>query len=166
MPPKLKSYLLPALAAAILLGGFLVVGTYLPDSRGKKGRGVSEEQSMEVLELPHGRILYVVVETDGCFLGREFVSFSDLRRYLNDHAAELLPDYVIVCGTAGSQFGRVVETLDSVRTVFNVPSSMETGTLPEGTRRGPIEIFSDMSHSQPAASDRGGGRGSPQGSGA
>jgi len=141
MPAKLKTYLLPGLAAAILLGGFFVVGTYLGDSRGKRSRGASEGESerVEVLELPHGRILYVVVGEDGCFLGQELVPFDRLRRYLNDHAAEWGPDYVIVCGTDRSNFGRVVETLDSVRTVFKVPSTMETRTLPEGTRRGPIE---------------------------
>ncbi len=95
---------------------------------------------MEIVAAPHGRIMYVIVEADGCFLGQQFVPFGEFRGYLNDHAAELAPDYVMVCGTDSSRFGRIVETLDSVRAVFTVPSVMETRTRPDGTRRGPIEV--------------------------
>ena len=93
----------------------------------------------DLAKLPGGRVLYVVVDSDGYYVGDEFVSFLLLDKYLKEHAEELRPDYCIVCGTRSCRYGHVVEALDSLRGDFKVYSTVMPQAVPDGTRYRAIE---------------------------
>lgn len=55
------------------------------------------------------RMMNVVVETTGVFVGEERIAFDAFREYLIQHAQDWRPDHVFVFGTMKSRFGRGVE---------------------------------------------------------
>ena len=133
----MKKYLLPALVAALILGGVFAVGEIHGRARGVE---VAQSDEVKMIALPHGRVLYVVVDNDGFYVGQEFVPFILFGKFLKEHAGELKPDYAIVCGTESSRFGRAVEAIDAIRANLKIHYTMETRAMADGTRRGPIEV--------------------------
>ena len=139
-----KRYVLPGILTGVLFGALL--GSSFLSEFFKRKPPAKEEPALEIahvpqiVHLPHGRVLYIVIEEDGFYLGKECVPFSELQKYLSDHQFQLKPDYVLICGISGAPFGRAVEALEATRSVFKVPYTVDTITVPEGTRRGPIEV--------------------------
>ena len=95
---------------------------------------------VEFTQMPSGRILNIVVEEDGAYIGKEFIPFPLFDKYLTEHRAMWRANYVIVGGTEYARYGAAVRVYDAVRNVLRVPSSIETRALPSGTRRDAIEI--------------------------
>ena len=94
----------------------------------------------EIIEGPHGRALYVIVEEDGIYVGKEFVPFLLFDRYLRDNGPTLRPDCAIVLGTDSVRYGKVVEVYDRIRSIYSIHVSLPTRPVPTGTRRGAIEV--------------------------
>jgi hypothetical protein len=133
----MKKYLLPGLVAVFVLVGLFATG-YV--QIGKKRPSGTEESVIKIVEAPHGRVLCVVVDDDGYYVGEEFIPFVLFRKYLQERGRDLKPDYAIVCGTESSRFGRAVDALDAVRAILKIKATMETTAIRDGTRRDPIEI--------------------------
>jgi hypothetical protein len=141
----MKKYLLPAFVAVLILGGVFVAGNI--HGRMHKSTGVAQTDEIkhrEVIEFAHGRVLYVVVDNDGIYVGQEFIPFILFDKFLKEHGGELKPDYAIVYGTESSRFGRAVEAIDSIRANLKIKVTMVTRAVPDGTRRGPIEFHENF----------------------
>jgi hypothetical protein len=134
----MKKYLLPAFIAVLILGGLFVTGNIHGGK--KKPAEVAQPEEIKIIEVPHGRVFYVVVDNDGIYVGQEFIPFILFGKFLKERGGELKPDYAIVCGTESSRFGRAVEALDSIRANLKIKATIETRAIPDGTRRDPIEI--------------------------
>jgi len=80
----LKRYFAPACITVLLLGAVFWIG----DAFGKRHpkSAVNRDIREEIIQLPHGRALYVVVEDDGIYVGEEFVPFLLFDKYLRDNA--------------------------------------------------------------------------------
>lgn len=90
----------------------------------------------EMMSAPHGRVLSIVVEREGAFVGEICIPHRELAGYLQSHRAQLAPDYVIVAGTEEATYGDFATTFTAVRSVFRgVGATTETRSLPVGTRR-------------------------------
>ena len=133
-----KRYFLPGVFAGVVFGAVLG-SSFLPEFFKKKAPE-KEDPPAQIIHVPHGRALYIVIEADGFYVGKEFIPFLDLLKYLKEREYQFRPDYVIICGVSSSSFGHAVEALEATKAVFSVPYTFETMTVPEGTRRGPIEI--------------------------
>lgn len=132
---QLKRYLVPSLIVALLLLGLALAGYIRPKSDPKK-----KPVEYEVPQLPHGRVLYVVVEEDGIYVGQEFVAFPLFPKFLEEGGRKLKPEYALVLGTEGTRYGRVAEVFNSIKDVLKISASIVTTPTPNGTRRGPIEV--------------------------
>jgi hypothetical protein len=90
--------------------------------------------------MPNGRVLNVIVEDDGAYIGKEFIPFILFEKYLKEHRSDLRANYVIVVGTESARYGSAVQVYDLARSILKVPSTIETRVLPNGTRRDAIEV--------------------------
>ncbi|MBI2513601.1 MAG: hypothetical protein HYV96_16675 [Opitutae bacterium] len=85
-------------------------------------------------------MLYIVVEPDGVYIGKERVPPDEFADYLRARTRLFSPDYFIIAGTDAAQFGDVVRAFDAARGTFRVDYMMETRPLPTGTRRPRIRV--------------------------
>ena len=138
-PLKPRQYLLPALLAAAILAAVLVAGSWWLRRAEHVPKHASGWPDPESVSLPGGRVLYVVVDTDGYYVGEDFVPFFQLDSFLKRRASQLDPNYGIVCGTQSSRYGHVVEALDAVRANFRIYATIRSEAIPNGMRRGAIE---------------------------
>jgi hypothetical protein len=139
----MKRYMIPAVIALLAIGIFFASG-YLGSPRSP-----AHKTELESISLPHGRILYIVVDEDGIYIGKEAIPVLGLRDYLIGHRSMLKPDYAVVCGTTHSRFGNAVQAIDAIRAILKVPYMLETRALPDGTRRPKIEVANASGMPQP-----------------
>jgi hypothetical protein len=132
-----KSYLLPACAATLVAGGAL---TYCSNFSKPAAVPRPKEAQSQVLELPHGRVLYVVVEEEGVYVGDDFVTFGDFENFLKGKVRALHPDFAKVGGTETARYGKVIQVYAAVRNVLSISATLETSPFERGFRRGPIEV--------------------------
>lgn len=123
--------LLTVVVGALLIGWM----TFRPDDVARHFPSGSEE----IMFIPSGRTLNIVVEEDGAYIGEEFIPFLLFDKYLKEHREQLRPRYVIVVGSENAKYGSAVQVFDSVRSILKVPSTIETRTVPVGTRREALE---------------------------
>jgi len=135
---RLKSYLFPSAIAALVLAASFVAGEFA--GARQLVRYPEPLKPQPVSESPHGRILHVVVDQDGIYIGDRLVFFDDFHDYLIGYAREMHPDSAVVCGTRSSRFGRVAEALGTIRAVLNITATMETRTFADGTRQEAVEV--------------------------
>ena len=135
MPARTKKLIVAGIAF-LVVSGLLIVWVIVPS----EPEAPSVAGEIVFSPRPVGRILHVVVEEDGAYIGKEFIPFLIFDRYLSEHRAELRPNYVIVIGTESARYGSAVQVYDLVRSILRVPSTIETRVLPAGTRRPAIEI--------------------------
>lgn len=88
--------LFPILAPAVVIACFLAV--YLLDDRPSEWREARfpDESEQEIIEFPHGRVLYVIVEPEGVYIGEERISFEGFSDYLKARKRTLSPDFFII----------------------------------------------------------------------
>ena len=137
----MKKYLIPALVAVAILGGLFLSGR-IPGT--KKESAKPAESEVVKIAIPHGRVLCVVVDDDGLYVGREFIPFILFRKFLSERGRSYKADYAFICGTESARFGRAVEALDAIRAVLKINATMETRSMPNGTRRQAVEILGDF----------------------
>ena len=92
------------------------------------------------MTLPHGRVLYVVVEKEGVYVGDAMVPITAFEEFLKREGSTLRPNYALVCGTDMARYGDVVKAYGAIRGVFKIPAMIEPVAAVVGTRRGPIEV--------------------------
>lgn len=132
--------LFPILAPAVVIACFLAV--YLLDDRPSEWREARfpDESEQEIIEFPHGRVLYVIVEPEGVYIGAERISFEGFSDYLKARKRTLSPDFFIIAGTDTARYGDVVNAFITLRAVLRVGYMLETRPLPTGTRRARIRV--------------------------
>ena len=101
---------------------------------------VDQGINAEMMYMPHGRILNVVIEADGAYIGEEFIPLILLEKYFKEHRADLGANYVIVFGTESARYGSAVQAYDLARSILKLPSTIEPRVLPNGTRLEAIEV--------------------------
>ena len=131
---RFRKYVVPALLSALMIFGLLTVGAFYAKEEKKKN------PAEEVVTLPHGRVLYVVCEAHGAYVGEEFVHFPDFDQFIRDRSRVFSPDYLIVMATADSRYGDVAAVFASLHRATNVPGTIETRPVPHGTRRPVIAV--------------------------
>ena len=90
----------------------------------------------EIIEMPHGRVLNVVIEPEGIFLGDKCIPPVLFADYIQAHKAELIANYIIVTGTEDARYGDMVTAFVALRHTFKgVGATVETRPLPPGERR-------------------------------
>ena len=135
---RAKLYLLPVCFSASFFVALIVMGRSSPN-RTLAPRSETSSES-EVVALPHGRVLYLIVEESGVFVGDVRVPFSAFESFLLSHRMEFRADFVKVLGADLARYGQAVEVYTTVRNVLKVPATIDTVPVPIGTRRGPIEV--------------------------
>jgi hypothetical protein len=139
----LKTYRVPALIAVLVLGSIILLGTYIAKNQRENKRLAIDDlkiPELEIIELPHGRVLYAIVEKEGVYLGEKFVAFPDLEKYLKENQATLRPQYALVLGTESANYGKFISVFSIIRSTLKIPATINTVALEPGTRRGPIEV--------------------------
>jgi hypothetical protein len=125
----------------------VLLATYITkDQREKKRLAVENLKvpELEVMELPHGRVLYVIVEREGVYLGEKFVPFPDFEKFLKDNQATLRPQHARVLGTESATYGNFISVFSTIRNTLKIPATINTAALEPGTRRGPIEVHENF----------------------
>lgn len=136
MPKRTVNLIITGISLLVVCG-LLVIWMLHPSAPEATGApGVTAE----IVHMPSGRILNVVVEEDGAYIGKEFMPFLLFEKHLKEHRGDLRASYVIVVGTENARYGSAVRIYDAVRSVLRVPSTIETRVLPVGTRREAIEV--------------------------
>lgn len=132
--------LFPFLAPAVGIACFLAL--YLLDDRRSSWRDarIADESEPEICEFPHGRVLYVIVEPEGVYIGEERISFENFPDYLKTRKRTLSPDFFIIAGTDTARYGDVVSVFGTLRATFRAGYMLETRSLPLGTRRPRIRV--------------------------
>jgi hypothetical protein len=131
-----KRYLIPSLIAVLLLACLIVSGYVHTQNLGK----TKKPDEAELIQLPHGRVLYAVIEENGIYIGQEFVSFLLFPKFLEENRMKLQPDYALILGTESTKYGHVAEAFASIKGVLKIPATIVTIPTANGTRRGPIEV--------------------------
>lgn len=136
LPKRTAKLLVTGLSLLAVCG--LIVGWifYSPNHRPID----QQVEAIEIVDMAGGRILNVVVEADGAYIGKEFIPFLLFEKYLKEHRREFRASYVIVVGTENAKFGSAVQVYDQVRGILKTPSTIETRVLRVGTRRPAIEV--------------------------
>jgi hypothetical protein len=132
-----KRYVVPAVvSAALVLGAF-----YLGERFGGAGYSVEakRESVTEAVTFPHGRTVYLIVDRDGVYVGKEYSPIILLDRFLEHTVRPLDADYAMVIGTNDAKYGDVVTVFDALRAHFSFPENIETRPVAAGTRREAIE---------------------------
>lgn len=137
MLPKRTVKLLVAGLSLLAVCGLIVVWIYQFPERKPEDRPT---ETIAFINMMGGRVLHVVVESDGAYIGEEFIPFLLFETYLNEHRRELRANYVVVVGTENAKFGSAVQVYDQVRGILKVPSTIETRVLPVGSRLPAIEV--------------------------
>ena len=135
----IKKYFGPVCVSVLLFCALFLTGR----SPQKPVQGTTSAVATEYEEivLSHRRVLYVVVEEKGVYLGDEFVPFSLFESWLKERRDTLNPDFVKILGADLARYGQVVQVFGSVRKILMVPAIIDTKPVVIGTRRGPIEVY-------------------------
>lgn len=128
---RLKNYAVPVLLTVL----FFVAGIFYVEDTHKR------VSPAEIVTLPHDRVLYVVCEQEGAYIGEEFVSFPGFEQFVKEHKTDLNPDYVIVAGTPDSRYGDVAAVFTALHRITGSPGTIETQPVPSGTRRPAVAIL-------------------------
>ncbi len=133
----LRRYLLPA---SITLAVFALAFLFKPAPAIRNVTSKESARELIELSLPHGRVLYVIVEEKGVYFGEDFVAFEGLEGFIEASIRPLRPDYALVYGTDLARYGHVVQVFAKIKQALCVPTELRTDSLLVGTRRGPIEV--------------------------
>ena len=99
-----------AAMAAVLLLGILVVLLVSYWTRPKPPVPDPEpEYSSQIVRMPHGRVLYVVVDFDGVYLGQERVDPLIATDVINATLKEQKIHNLVIYGTTHARFGAATE---------------------------------------------------------
>jgi len=132
-------YLGPACVSGVFLAGLLM--TKGPTSVIPIPRTDHSASNLRYLyRLPGGRILYVVVEEKGVYVGDVVVPFDAFDSFLKEEIKIFKPDGAIVYGTDLARYAEVVRVYTSVSKQLPGYATLDTFSHAVGTRRGPIEI--------------------------
>jgi hypothetical protein len=126
------------LPVVLMLGGLVIAGGAVFGLQIGRKRPETVDK-IEIGMTLHGRVLNVVVEDDGIYIGDEYVPFLLFRDFLIGNAKRLSPDSVIVYGTTTARFGQVVGALDACRAELKIYCTMGTRTIPANTRLKSVE---------------------------
>jgi hypothetical protein len=129
-----RKYLLPAAGAALIIVIAFLAGSY------RSRVEAPGEKQPEIVSLPHGRVLYVVAEKEGAYVGDEFVPYPTFEQFIKDRARFFSPDYVMVLGTAEARYGDVASAFAAVHSATHAPGTIVTRPIPVGTRRPVIAV--------------------------
>ncbi len=137
---SLRSYIVPAcLSLAIFTALSFVENT--PRRPTSSRAGTRQERLLEpdLVSLPHGQLLTVVVEGDAFYLGNTRVGFDHLAEYLRRRVVALHPNYAIIVGTETARYGNAITALVTVQQVLEIEATLETRNVPAATRRPEIK---------------------------
>jgi hypothetical protein len=124
-----RKYLVPAVIAALTIAAAIFAGSFW--SRAEAPR----EKPPELVSVRHGRVLYVVAEKEGAYVGEEFVPYPMFEKFIKDRARVFAPDYFIVLGTDEARYGDVASAFLALHSATHAPGTIATQTVPIGTRR-------------------------------
>lgn len=91
---------------------------------------------------PNDRIMNVVLENDGVFIGTQPIPYENFRVFMIKNAKRWRPDYVRISGTLDCRFGHGIEVLDTLR-LLQLGPILAPFTVKAGTRLPVIEIWRD-----------------------
>lgn len=134
----IKKYFGPACVSVALICALRLTGR--SPQKPVQGPVSADAAEYEEIVLSRRRVLYVVVEERGVYLGEEFVHFSVFESWLKERGDSLKPDFVKVLGADLARYGQVVQIYVSVQKILMVPVIIDTKPVVIGTRRGPIEV--------------------------
>jgi hypothetical protein len=115
----------------------------LRDIRGQSERKAQVESRgdhAEMIALPQGRVLTVVVDEKAVFVGENPIAFEMFGEFLRENREKLSPDYVMVFGTDLVRYGKVVEVYAAMHKVWMVPQQIVTRSVTIGTRYPAIKV--------------------------
>ncbi len=149
MNTRLQCYALPLLAIAAVVALVVAVVRWRPqDAPSKSPAPVSAQAELcegypWVDEDASGpRVLNVVLEDSGVFIGEQCIPYPNFRLFLIKHAKEFRPHHAMIHGTMNCPFGRGVEVYDTLLSLRIWPLFVPFPTS-EGKRLPAIDIWPD-----------------------
>lgn len=103
----LASVIAAGLIAALLLG--------VRSGGGKRG---VEERAPEIVEIPRGRVMNVVIERDGPYVGSRAVPAKEFTVFVKAIAQRERIDHVLVYGRSDAKYGDFVAAYSALRDIF------------------------------------------------
>jgi hypothetical protein len=149
---KLMPPWLPPVAAALAVVGLVVsIGKWEPRHARADLSGVRSSGSATSEELcegypwgtgPNDRIMNVVLENDGVYVGTRRVPYESFRVFMIKNARLWCPDHVAISGVQDCRIGHGAEVFDAVRLLQLCPF-FSPFPVPAGTRLPVIELYRD-----------------------
>ena len=149
----LKPWLAPLVATCAVVGLVVPVGHWQlhrakPEVCGVLGSGraaggeLCEGYPWRDPYSPYDRMMNIVVENDGAYIGEERVPYECFRLFMIRHARRWRPDYVSLSGPTDGRFGHGVEVFDTLR-LLHLVTIWNGSASPSGTRLPAIELWRD-----------------------
>jgi hypothetical protein len=135
---KLRAYAGPACVSVALF--VALYHCQRPTFQSEHTAPVLSTKDPQEIELPHGRVLYVIVEENGVYVGDDFIDFSLFESFLQSNGHKLQPDYFMVFGTDLARYGKIVQIYACLRNKLGISGTMQTLSVPVSTRRPAIEV--------------------------
>lgn len=156
----LRRYLLPAIIASTVLAAAVFFFELSPKDRRTQSPKPKDQPSEVCLGYPWNdpnssdlRLMTVVVEDSGAFIGKIRIPYDAFRYFLIHHARDYRPDHVLIVGAIDCPFGRCVEVFDTLWSL-NLYPTLDCHAIPPGTRYPEIEIWKDGEPPDEAADAR------------
>ena len=139
LPPvkRFRRYFVPACLVAALFS--IVFFLWATPTTARPSSGATEDEPV-LMGLPHGRVLYVLVDEKAIFVGDAAIPLGTFDQFLRDHAATLRPDYAIVLGTERARYGHVVAAYAAIRHILAIQETIVTRPVAISTHHRAIEV--------------------------
>ncbi len=123
--------------ALIVLSGLVVVAGWLtwPTRKQEPATPPVEPTIEHLAALPHGKVLYVVVDYDGAYLDTQRIEFAHARHVVSTMLREQKIRNLIIYGTDRARYGDVVEIYAGIQADLLRYSSFSFRALPTGSRK-------------------------------
>lgn len=144
---KLRPWIPPVTAAFAVVGLVISVGKWEPrlsrmDRADLVGAPVDlcEGYPWRAPNSPDDRIMNLVLEDDGAYVGTWRIPYESFRVFMIKHAKIWRPDYVIISGTKDCRIGHGVDVFDTLR-LLQLSSWLAPIAVQTGTRLPAIELW-------------------------
>ncbi len=149
----LAPWLPPLIAAGAVLGLVAYLAAWKPREGAGASSGLTMTEGTEAEQLCEGypwedpnssdiRVLNVLVELDGVYIGEQCIPYEHFRAFLIQHAKRWRPHQVVIHGSIDARFGRSVEVFDTLLRL-NLRPVFDTKAHAPGTRLPAVEIWKD-----------------------
>ncbi len=129
---SLRRYLLPG---CVTLVAFALTFSFKPVPVRRDLEAKDRQIEISLLALPHGKVLYAVVDFDGVYLKDKRFDFTQARHAISSILKDQKIPNLIIYGTELTRYGDLVELYGGIEPGLVRYSSFSFRTLPSGSRQ-------------------------------